>query len=314
MLFHKLRQLGGVFNEVIAVGSSDIESFWQGEHFLTSRDLKNHLATIVPGRSLIFGLDAPLLSVATIDEFIASSLNSQADNDNLCCTTFRETPLKKNPASLEIGGHFVCTAACSQERLDISLGAFLRACYEDGVSAVENISVDFKKNELRIRSGKPLHIDFSYADRKKQEILQQPFSSQEKNIAKIKIVEGCDISVSEPLVEPQLYSKIHYTLPPLTIEGLIGVNAEKTRINLQTGNEIHGRQEFPEIYEPFLGMIYADKTEILEIICSERWFAKQTKLMPFFVHAQEAKLISDDALFIASVFSRESQQQVFNGI
>ena len=80
---------------------------------------------------------------------------------------------------------------------------------------------------------------------------------------------------------------------------MIGTDGTQARINLQTLTKIRGRQSFPETYEPFLGMILAEQTTISNIISKgDEWFEGQKNLKPFMVNSNEAKLISEDAIFI----------------
>ena len=65
------------------------------------------------------------------------------------------------------------------------------------------------------------------------------------------------------------------------IEDVIGVNPDFTRVNLQNGKQIHGRQAYPEIFEPFFGMGLVDSKTLLELISAgDSWLGSQSQLCP----------------------------------
>lgn len=316
IVFEKLSLLEKKINKVIAVGSSDYQSLWPGEYWTTSKALNKNLTGTTSGYTLVVGLDAPLLSLDTMHNFIeACSINIEAGNSMPFCT-FRETPPQKNPASLELGGIVLCVVSQAPGKLNISIATDS----ENTLSAAQNISFDFSENELSVRSKKNIHVNCLMAENNypqnqkdtNQDSQQGIYYSKNKHTVRIKIANCCNMTVSELLETPSLYSKIHYSLPPLTIDGLIGTTERQTRINLQSGEEIHGRQAFPKVYEPFLGMKFVCKSIIHDFLLRDALPGKSEKFMPFLVKATESKLISEDALYITSSFSSKAHPTAFS--
>ena len=314
-LFRQLNSVKDKISSIFAVGPSHFASLWPGE-FLESNSAPAKLSETMSDKASFFvGLDAPFLSVDTINKFIDRCYDLNNDSSTIPICTFRETPKQKNPALIEVGGNHLCSIKYSHGDLKVNI----ETCQESEENTVQNVNINFAERELRINSLSQLYIDWTagYAEnnvvkgnRGHCDKSYTSLSSPNQEVV-IKIDKDCEFSISEILQDTRLYSKIHYTLPPLTIKGLVRGSMLHGRINEQTGEFIHGRQAVPQVFEPFLGLISASSTSLTEQLLLENNLCSFSQYVPIIVPSPEASLISDDAMQIAYNFSQSEKANSF---
>lgn len=307
-VYHTLSGMGDRIERLVAVGPDEYRSFWPGENWAsTPRDSDTIFLNTDMKKILLVGLDAPFLSKKTIDAFFTSSLTNTATVEpERCLCTFRKTPTQKNPAALMHCGDAIVNVQNNRETLTASV----RKTSGETHPYEQDFSVAFSEDRVSISSSTGLNFMYSqptsstccYLNKEslRDGGLTEKIHYSENNGKHTIIFSGdCTLHVLKGINSPGLFRNIHFMSTPITISDVIGTDCNQNRINLDSGEIISGRQSFPEIYEPFFGMIAAEATTIRQMLLEgDAWLGNQEKLTSFIVPEKESDLISENSLAV----------------
>jgi hypothetical protein len=307
--------------EIVAVGAPEMHSWWPGRFLGIEQDhtndkllqllnLKNDSEFI-----LVAGVDAPFIKCETIKDFVLNFTKLDGHKREVPYCTFRTTSHHKHLALMESGGenilyfdnrkdviHITCHAPLHQRNRRLIPFTFISA-----TTIVFDLISDFQFS-LHDKSNRFKEQWNSSDENSRFPHRLAEFKLDNKKLT-ITFRNECVMTVSRPLEEDALYSRIAYAQSPLCVRGVIGTNQAGERINLKSGKLIHGRQAFPDIFEPFLGMMFCRLIHLPGIIYQhDKWLSQYNRLIPFFVGEDECKLISDDPLYVTMRYSENASE------